>query len=147
MKRSIRYLLLKAGNVLRRGKLFVLRLSGIEIGDGCFISFGAKFDMTRGRIIIGSNCTITHGCCLIAHDPTERRIYPGRTGEGTIVLEDNVYLGINVIVLKDVRISQHAIVGAGSVVTKDIPPYAVVVGNPGRIIKFWGKGADQGAVG
>ncbi len=63
------------------------------------------------------------------------------------MIEDNVYLGINTIVLKDVRIGHHAIVGAGPVVTKDIPPYAVVVGIPGKVVKFWGEGAVDDVAG
>ena len=136
MKYILRYAFLKFGNLLRKFNTFFLRKSGIKIGENCFISLNAKFDLTRGNIIVGNNCTITYGCCLISHDPMERRINPKKNGEGTIIIEDNVYLGINTIVLKDVTIGHHAIVGAGSVIIKNIPPFAVVVGNPGKILKY-----------
>lgn len=52
------------------------------------------------------------------------------------IIEDNVWVGSNVIVLPGVRICEGAIVGAGSVVVKDVPPYSIIAGNPARIIKF-----------
>lgn len=142
IKRIIRYLFLHVGNLFRGMKVCFLRQAGITIGNNCFISRNAKFDLTRGSIIIGNNCTITYGCCLIAHDPMERRIHPGASGTGSIILEDHVYMGINTIVLKSVKIGHHAIIGAGSVVTKDIPPYAVVLGNPQKVVRYWGEAAD-----
>lgn len=53
-----------------------------------------------------------------------------------IVVEEDVWLGINVTLLSGAHIGRGAIVGAGTVVRKEIPPYAVVIGNPARIIKF-----------
>ena len=114
IKRIIRYFILHLGNFFRGIKLRFLCYAGITIGENCFISLNAKFDLTRGSISIGNNCTITYGCCLIAHDPMARRIHPGSSGIGSIILEDHVYLGINTIVLKNVKIGHHAIIGAGS---------------------------------
>lgn len=56
--------------------------------------------------------------------------------KGDIVLKDDVWIGINSIILSGVTINQGAIVAANSVVTKDIPPYAIVGGNPAKIIKY-----------
>ncbi|MGC8751800.1 DapH/DapD/GlmU-related protein, partial [Hydrotalea sp.] len=53
-----------------------------------------------------------------------------------IKIADKAWIGFNVIILKGVTIGEGAIVGAGSVVTKDVPPYAVVAGNPAKIIKY-----------
>ena len=53
-----------------------------------------------------------------------------------IIVEEDVWLGINVTLLSGAKIGRGAIVGAGCVVRKEVPPYAVVVGNPARIIKF-----------
>lgn len=53
-----------------------------------------------------------------------------------IVIADDVWIGANVSILAGVTIGKHAVVGAGSVVTKDVPPYSVVVGNPAQVIKF-----------
>lgn len=56
--------------------------------------------------------------------------------KGAITIEDEVWIGSGAIILSGVNIGKGAIVGAGAVITKDIPPYAVVVGNPARIVKY-----------
>ncbi len=134
--RMIRKLYLYVGNFFRGANMLWLRKSGIIIGKNCFISFGAKLDMTRGNIIIGDNCTITNGVMLLSHDPTKRRITPGAKGEGAIVIQDNVYIGVRSIIMMDVTLGHDCIIGAGTVVSKDVPPYAVVVGSQQKILKF-----------
>ncbi len=52
-----------------------------------------------------------------------------------IVIEDECWIGANVVITAGVRVGKHAVVGGGSVVTKDVPPYSVVVGNPARLIR------------
>jgi len=52
-----------------------------------------------------------------------------------IVIEDDVWIGANATILKGVRISRGSIVGSGAVVTKDVPPYSIVGGNPAKIIR------------
>ena len=56
--------------------------------------------------------------------------------KGDIIVEDDVWIGQNAVVLSGVRIGQGAIVAAGAIVTKDVPPYAIVGGNPAKIIKY-----------
>jgi virginiamycin A acetyltransferase len=56
--------------------------------------------------------------------------------KGPIIIEDEVWLGYGAIILSGVRIGRGAIVGAGSVVTRNIPPYSIVAGNPARIIRY-----------
>lgn len=55
--------------------------------------------------------------------------------KGTIILEENCWVGAGVIILPNITIGASSIVGAGSVVTKNVPPYSVVAGNPARIIR------------
>ena len=55
--------------------------------------------------------------------------------ESRITINNDAWLGAGVIVLQGVTIGEYAIVGAGAVVTKDIPPYSIAVGNPARVIK------------
>jgi acyl-[acyl carrier protein]--UDP-N-acetylglucosamine O-acyltransferase len=55
---------------------------------------------------------------------------------GPIIIEDEVWLGTNALIMSGVRIGKGAIVAAGAIVTKDVPPYAIVGGNPARIIKM-----------
>ena len=52
-----------------------------------------------------------------------------------IKIENNVWIGANSVVLPGVQIGNHSVIGAGSIITKDIPPYSVAVGNPARIVK------------
>jgi acetyltransferase-like isoleucine patch superfamily enzyme len=56
--------------------------------------------------------------------------------KGSITVRDDVWIGARATILSGVAISQGAIIGAGSIVTKDVPPYAVVAGNPARVIKY-----------
>ena len=53
-----------------------------------------------------------------------------------IVVENDVWIGANAVIMPDVTIGKGAIIGAGAIVTKDIPPYAVAVGQPARVVKW-----------
>jgi acetyltransferase-like isoleucine patch superfamily enzyme len=63
-----------------------------------------------------------------------------------IIIEDEVWVGANSVIVAGITIGKHSVIGAGSVVTKDIPPFSVAIGNPARVIKqfncktgFWEK--------
>ena len=58
------------------------------------------------------------------------------TCKGDIIIENDVWIGAKSTIMSGVKISNGAVIGACSVVTKDVPPYAIVVGNPGKIIKY-----------
>lgn len=106
----------------------------VTIGRGCFIQQCCTF-FGRGCITIGNDVFIGPKVNLITinhdFDPDNRSATYGRP----IVIEDKVWIGINATILPGVRIGYGAIVGAGSVVTKDVPPLTIVAGNPARIIK------------
>ena len=106
----------------------------VTIGRGCFIQQCCTF-FGRGGITIGNDVFIGPKVNLITinHDPNpeNRSATYGRP----IVIEDKVWIGIAATILPGVKIGYGAIVGAGSVVTKDVPPMTVVAGNPARIIK------------
>lgn len=57
------------------------------------------------------------------------------SSKGCIKIEDNVWIGEKVIILPGVTVGKYSIIGAGSIVTKDIPPYCIAAGNPAKIIK------------
>ena len=56
--------------------------------------------------------------------------------KGKTIIEDDVWIGINSLILSGIKIGQGAVIAAGSVVTKDVPPYAIVGGNPAHILKY-----------
>ena len=108
----------------------------IVVRDRVFIGFGCEFN-ARKRIEIGADCLLASGCKFIDHDHgTSTREMPMNqqtTGaEAEIVLEDDVWLGANVVVLKGVRIGRGAIVAAGAVVTRSVPGFEIWGGVPAR---------------
>ncbi len=106
----------------------------VTIGKRCFIQQCCTF-FGRGGITIGDDVFIGPKVNLITinHDPNpeNRSATCGRP----VVIGDKVWIGIGATILPGVRIGYGAIVGAGSVVTKDVPAMTVVAGNPARIIK------------
>jgi maltose O-acetyltransferase len=88
-------------------------------------------------VAIGENCVLT-GCVLLAHDASTNRYLKINYGElsptAPIVVEDDCFIGYGAIVLMGVTIGKGSIVGAGAVVTKDVPSGSVVVGNPGKVV-------------
>lgn len=106
----------------------------VTIGKGCFIQQCCTF-FGRGGITIGNDVFIGPKVNLITinHDvnPDNRSATYGKR----IVIEDKVWIGINATILPGVKIGYGAIIGAGSVVTKDVEPMTIVAGNPARFIK------------
>lgn len=131
----IRKIISDIGDIIRYVRIAYLRMTGISIGKNCMISLGAKLDVRRGNIIIGDRCVITFGCVILSHDRSAKRIDLKDNGDGTVRLGNDVFIGVNSVVLRNVTIDDYSIVGAGSVVTKDVPPNVVVAGNPARIIR------------
>jgi len=128
--------------VSRSSKLHInyLRQKGIIIGEGTkFFGDNIFIDTFRPcQVEIGKNCIFTAGVLLLTHDyswAVLREKYGEMLGSsGKVVLEDNVFIGTRSIILKGVRIGRNTIIGAGSVVTHDIPPNSVAAGNPCRVI-------------
>lgn len=108
-------------------------LNQVKIGKNVHINSNALF-MARGGITIEDDVRIAANCSLISnnHDPYEREILICKP----VCIRQGAWLGANTVVLPGVEIGRHAIVGAGSVVTKDIPDYAVAVGNPAHVVRM-----------
>ena len=104
------------------------------VGERTFINAGCKFQ-DQGGIYIGNDCLLGHNAtlCTINHaqDPDRR----GDMEFHPIHIEDKVWLGANVTILPGVTIGEGAIVAAGPVVTKDVPPRTIVGGIPAKVIK------------
>lgn len=106
----------------------------ISLGKRIFINSGCRFQ-DQGGITIGDDCLIGHNAVIatLQHD-----IHPARRGDlipSPVVIGRNVWLGANVTVLPGVTIGDDAVIGAGSIVTKDIPPRSIAVGSPARVVR------------
>ena len=108
----------------------------ITIGDGSWVNFGLTA-LDVAPIVIGQDVLIGPNCSLYtAIHPTEPR--PRRAkweSAAPITLGDNVWLGGSVVVCPGVTIGENSIIGAGAVVTRDIPANSIAVGNPARVIR------------
>lgn len=120
----------------------LVKLGGVKILDNptderrfIFIGENVVFDSQYPEgIEIGNFVHITTGCVLLTHY-MNTKLNEIHWEHGKIKIEDHVFLGANTIISKPVTIGKGSIVGAGSVVTKDIPPYQIWAGNPARYIK------------
>ncbi len=126
----------------RGNKVDYLRHLGVRIGKNCDILNSVKnFGTEPWLIEIGCRVTLTEGVLLLTHDGANR-VFRDRLAAsspwgnlfGTIRILDNCFIGANSIIMPGVQIGPHSIVGAGSVVTKDVPPQTVVVGVPAQTL-------------
>jgi acetyltransferase-like isoleucine patch superfamily enzyme len=110
----------------------------LEIGD--------NFAMTGGticaaeKIVIGNNVAVGANCMIVDTDfhPLDaegRRQHPQEANTVPIHIEDHVFIGMNCLILKGVTIGCGSVIGAGSVVTRDIPAHVIAAGNPARVIR------------
>lgn len=111
----------------------------IKIGDNVGISgstINATTSVTIGNnVLIGSGCLITDTDSHPLHWEDRLKNDNAKTKSAPIRIEDNVFIGARSIILKGVTIGEGAVVGAGSVVSQDVPPFVVVCGNPAKIVK------------
>lgn len=115
----------------------------ITLGERVFINSGCKFQ-DQGGVSIGDDCLIGHNTVFatLNHDldPARRaNLHPA-----PIVVGRNVWIGANVTVLPGVTIGDHAVVGAASVVTRDVPDNSVVIGSPAHLVRSLTEGSEQG---
>lgn len=111
----------------------------LKIGRHCWINEYCHFN-AYGGIEIGDSVLMGHRTTVMSDDhifsdATSPVIVQGRLGAKTVI-EDDVLIGSNVFIGKGVRVGRGAVIGTGSVVTQDVEPYAIVVGNPARVIDF-----------
>ncbi len=115
----------------------------ISIGNDVYIGPYAMFSSLKG-IEIGKKVTVGPHVSIMAGNHNFREVgnymfdvkYKREDDDLPVVIEDDTWIGCNVTILKGVKIGRGAIVGAGSVVTKNVPNYAIVAGNPAKIIKY-----------
>ena len=107
----------------------------INIGKYCLITPGVRI-MAAEKIEIGDACMIAHGAYI--SDADWHGIYDRAEPVGNtkpIILKDNVWVGDSAIICKGVTIGENSIIGAGAVVTKNVPENCIYAGNPARLVK------------
>lgn len=114
----------------------------LEIGDRSGV--GQNTDLS-GHIVIGKDVMMGPNCQMRTYSHAHDRIdipmdQQGFEPERVMHIGDDVWIGSNVIVLPGANIGSHCIIGAGAVVTKDVPDYAIVGGVPAKIIRFRNEG-------
>ncbi|WP_407890867.1 sugar O-acetyltransferase [Lacticaseibacillus sp. N501-2] len=107
-----------------------------KVGDNFFMNINGKL-MDSGKITIGNNVFIGPNVSLITetHPQNVPQRLAGLEYAHPITIEDNVWLCTNVAVLPGVTIGKNSVIGAGSIVTKDVPANCLAVGNPCRVIR------------
>lgn len=116
----------------------------IEIGNNVHIQFGCKL-FANGGLKIGDGCILAHEVQIQTrnhnYDSEDLQMIPydSRYIEKAVAIGDYCWIGARVTILPGVKIGKGAVIAAASVVTKDVPEYAVVGGNPAKVIKFRNK--------
>ena len=113
--------------------IFVNIAKNVKIGKNVVIMNGFQC-MSAGGLVIEDGVMISLNCTIATnnHDVYDRAVITCKP----VRIKKNAWLGVNVTVLPGVTIGENAVVGAGAVVTKDVPDNAVVVGTPAKIIKY-----------
>jgi len=113
----------------------------LYVGDNSHLGYQMGISVGT-KIVIGKHVLIANRVALLGYDahpidPIKRaeNIPPDENGCGDIIIEDYAWIGVNAIILKNVTIGKASIVAAASVVTKDVPPYTIVAGNPAKVVK------------
>lgn len=102
----------------------------MEIGEGTRISWRAKLDKSINPkgIKIGKNTAISRDVIILTHDACRKL-------KADTIIGDNCVVGVRSIILPGIKIGNQVVIGAGSVVTKDIPSNCIAAGNPAKIIR------------
>lgn len=117
-------------------ELEALKQRGLRIGKHVDIFSDYPFDsLYPGLISIGDYVTISSNVKILAHDASMGYLTEGACKIGIVEIGNHVFIGQGVTILCNVRIGDYAVIGAGSVVTGDIPAHTVYAGNPARFIK------------
>ena len=108
----------------------------LEIGDSTFINFGTTIAASHS-VRIGRECQIGPHCMFMDNayhsvDPEQRNVVPPSL---PITIGDNVWVGARAIILPGVTIGDHSVIGAGSVVTRDVPARTFAAGAPCRVVR------------
>jgi acetyltransferase-like isoleucine patch superfamily enzyme len=110
----------------------------IEIGGGTLLNLNVMVAAVDA-VSIGEHCMLANGCLVTDgnhrfDDPDRPVTWQGFTSKGPVSIGDNVWLGANVVVTSGVTIGRRSVVGANSVVTRDVPAFSIAAGAPARVL-------------
>jgi acetyltransferase-like isoleucine patch superfamily enzyme len=138
-------------NTLFMGEINVIAADArVGVGDWCFVGPASKI-WALDRIAIGNRVFISHGVQIFDNNSHSlsagerharfkelqtvgHHLQPETVSHKPVVIEDDVWIGFNCAIMKGVVVGKGAIVGAAAVVTHDVAPYTIVVGNPARVV-------------
>jgi acetyltransferase-like isoleucine patch superfamily enzyme len=111
----------------------------IHIGSGTFLNMGVMVAAME-LVEIGDHCMFANGCFITDadhrfDDPDRPITWQGFRSKGPTRVGDNVWCGTNVVITSGVTVGERCVIGANSVVNRDLPPYSIAVGAPARVIK------------
>lgn len=125
-------------------KIRIAALRGLGHTVGCNVYIPSDITITQNfinfpyRLMIGDRVSIAPGCILVlSSHPNFSKIRPYiMQSGGDIIIEDDAWIGAGSIILPGITIGRCAVVGAGAIVTRNVPDKAIVVGNPARVLKY-----------
>jgi maltose O-acetyltransferase len=112
-----------------------IRRIGVRIGRNTRIDRNCTLD-ARSPLTIGENVAISSDVMILAgtHDPNDPKFAPSEVGPWAVTVEDYVWIGTRAMILPGLTVGRGAVVAAGSVVTRDVPPLTIVAGSPAKQI-------------
>jgi len=116
----------------------------VRIGAGSFLNLGVMV-AAHDLVEIGDHCMFANGCFVTDanhrfDDLTRPVTWQGFTSKGPTRIGDNVWCGANVVVTSGVTVGERCVIGANSVVTEDLPPFAIAAGAPAKVLRTFGDG-------
>ncbi len=127
----------RIAELVQKFRLYKLKVKGYDIGEGSIIEGGILWDKVNPQgTHIGKECLIAHGVTILTHDHC-KRVGPSIVDcfRTDTFIGNRCFVAVNATIMPGVHIGDECVIGAGSVVTKDIPSNCIAAGNPAKVIR------------